>query len=324
MEESLQNAINKKKRKLQEDYDELKDINELHRIHPSKRMKSGLPLVEIWDGNAYTQDGWRRYKRELIGPYIGRVMGLHRLTTEKQLIGDKGTPFKGNISKNLCKDLHIKVFIGILNENTRSLTHVKFQSIIRGRKLRCFLLDPSDKYDFDILVDEIKYFNEGIKKTKRLNGLLSKKKKRIDNFPSSISENMVKFALSKKYKVMPCWDTKKGDLVINKGGLFIQCEIKAFQNGPTSFGGKEKWDWLYIVDATNTLEMKYKIYEIKLSNTNETFRSIKVNKTQTFGTFADTGKRPRVLFETIFQPQLGEHCKLIFDGHVSELYNDTT
>jgi len=220
--------------------------------------------------------------------------------------------------------LHIKVFIGILNENTRSLTHVKFQSIIRGRKLRCFLLDPSDKYDFDILVDEIKYFNEGIKKTKRMNDLLSEKKKRIDNFPSDISENMVKFALLKKYKVMPCWDTDKGDLVINKGTIFIRCEIKAFQKGPSSFGPTEKWDWLYFVDATNTLEMRYKIYEIKMSNTNETFRSIKVNKTQTFGTFADSGKRPRGVFETIFRPQLGEHCKLIFDGHVSELYNDTT
>ena len=91
--------------------------------------------------------------------------------------------------------------------------------------------------------------------------------------------------------------------------------------GPSSFGPTESWDWLYFVDAQDTLTSNFKVYEIKLSNKNEIFRNIKISKTETYGEIADSKRRPRGCFETIFKPQLVNHCKLIFDGHISELNN---
>ena len=42
---------------------------------------------------------------------------------------------------------------------------------------------------------------------------------------------------------------------------------------------------------------------------------------ETYGNIADIGRRPRGCFYNIFKPQLGCHCKLIFDGHISKLDN---
>ena len=65
--------------------------------------------------------------------------------------------------------------------------------------------------------------------TKKINIHKKKKKRRNENFPSDISENIVKFAIAKKYGVMPCWDTDKGDLIIKKKNIFIQIEVKGFK-----------------------------------------------------------------------------------------------
>ena len=47
------------------------------------------------------------------------------------------------------------------------------------------------------------------------------------------------------------------------------------------------------------------------------------NRHKTFGDIVKQKRRGelRGSFEKIFQPQLGDHCKLIFDGHISELDN---
>ena len=65
----------------------------------------------------------------------------------------------------------------------------------------------------------------------------------------------------------------------------------------------------------------FKVYEIKLSNKNEIFRNINISKKETYGNIAESGRRPRGSFYKIFKPQLGCHCNLIFDGHISELDN---
>ena len=46
-----------------------------------------------------------------------------------------------------------------------------------------------------------------------------------------------------------------------------------------------------------------------------------MSKKETYGNIADSGRRPRGCFYKIFKPQLSCHCKLIFDGHISELDN---
>ena len=121
---------------------------------------------------------------------------------------------------------------------------------------------------------------------------------------------------------MPCWDTKKGDLVINKKDIFKQIEVKGFtSHGPSSFGPKEMWDWIYFVDGIDIRNKKFKVYEIKLLNTCEIWTSIKITKTETYGEQCNRRVRPHCGFEKILKPQLGDHCKLIFDGHISDLHN---
>jgi len=121
---------------------------------------------------------------------------------------------------------------------------------------------------------------------------------------------------------MPCWDTKKGDIIINKKDIFKQIEVKGFMStGPSSFGPKENWNLLYFVDGQDIINKNFKVYEVKLSNKNEIFRNIKISKKETYGNIADSGRRPRGGFYDIFKPQLKDNCKLIFNGNISELNN---
>ena len=246
------------------------------------------------------------------------------------------------------------------------------QAVIRGHLCRKELLRLKDGMTFDYLNECIDKYNEGLLFIKKMNEKMNTKKIRNENFPSHVSENIAKFAISKKYKVIPDWDCK-GDLVI----LSKQLEIKGFMSsGPLSFGPKEPWHYIYFVDGLDTMNKQYKVYEIKLSNDSETWRNIIIsgkdtpcedcyipdnleslnrikltelcvkrglNKTGkkevliqrikndevgsgikpklTYGDIADADKRGKLrapFYETI-KPQIENYCKLIFDGHISEL-----
>lgn len=214
--------------------------------------------------------------------------------------------------------------INNLNYEIKPRSPIKIQSLYRGYKVRKYLSIMEDGMTYEIMMNEIERYNNNVQQVNNINYKLSKKKIRHENFPSHISENIAKFAIYKKYHTMPTWDTEKGDIIINKSDLCMQLEIKAFMSsGPSSFGPTENWDWLYFVDATETLHLKCKVYEIKLSNKSQIFRSIRLSKKETYGEIADSGRRPRGCFETIFKKQLGDKCKLIFDGHISELDNTT-
>lgn len=236
-----------------------------------------------------------------------------------------------------------------------------------------------DSYTYNILTMRLNDYIQNTIKLQYYNNMLSKKKIRNDNFPSDISENIIKFIMYKKYGVMPTWDTEKGDLSVKMKNQCLQIEVKAFMsNGPTSFGPKEPWDWIYFVDARDVLSKRFKVYEIKLSNTSKKWRDIKISgqefndenvpelpenledksvkflknlcekrgiiktgnknklienlKTKTpgsklktpktYGQICDENKRGelRSSFYKTFKPGLGdEHCKLIFDGNISQL-----
>lgn len=125
---------------------------------------------------------------------------------------------------------------------------------------------------------------------KEINKNLKLKKCRNNNFPSHISENIVKFAIIHKTNEIPNWDVKPGDLNLNKKTL----EVKAFSSdGPMSFGPKEKWDELYFIDCKKFMDDKYIIYKIPLSNKDSLWKDIKFNKNDTFYNIAEKGKRPR-------------------------------
>uniref|UniRef100_A0AB39JD90 Bsp6I family restriction endonuclease n=1 Tax=Florenciella sp. virus SA2 TaxID=3240092 RepID=A0AB39JD90_9VIRU len=245
----------------------------------------------------------------------------------------------------------------------------------------------TDKYTFYILLRRLNMYINSLREIDNVNLSLSKKKLRYDNFPSDISENIVKFAIFKIYHVMPCWDTEKGDLVINKPKHypFEQIEVKGFMSdGPSSFGPTECWDKIYFLDARDVLDAthvktcRFKIYEINLSNKSDEWKKIiisgkefstenipelpepeelnnynvpqlrnlceqralikkgkkkelidrlitetpgsKYTQPKTYENICKTGKRPRGDFYDTFKPQIGdEHCKLIFDGNITEL-----
>lgn len=178
------------------------------------------------------------------------------------------------------------------------------------------LSSKKDNMTLDIIKDLLENYIDTTNLFDNINKKLSKKKIRNPNFPSEISENIVKFSFFKKYKIMPSWDTDKGDLlVLNK-----KIEVKGFMSyGPSSFGPTEKWDILYFVDCIEFKNKYFKVYEIKLSNKNEYWNNIKINKNETYYDQCLQGRRPRISFDLLHK-QIDGHCKIIFEGNINNLY----
>jgi hypothetical protein len=195
---------------------------------------------------------------------------------------------------------------------------IMIQSLWRGFSLRKKLLASQDKMTKPLLIRCIDLYVNTIANEKTINTLLSKKKIRLSNFPSHISENIVKFIFAKLYNVMPTWDTSTGDLCIdNKLCKTVKIEVKGsidLENGLPTFGPSESWDYIYFLDGVENHLKKYKLYEIKLSNTSEKWKNLKINKTQTYFEQCQQKRRPRLKFSEI-QLQLGNDCKLIFDNY---------
>lgn len=272
------------------------------------------------------------------------------------------------MSFNIIKP-EVREFVEYIIKN---ICVTKLQPVIRGYLYRKELISLKDGMSYDLLLKCIKKYNDQLEFNENINKDMIKKKIRNENFPSHISENIAKFAIFKKYGIMPNWDCK-GDLVM----LNKQLEIKGFMsNGPLSFGPTEPWHYIYFVDALKTRDKIYKVYEIKLSNTSETWRNIVIsgkdvncencelpnnlenlskkelselcfkrglkkngnkkdlinriinepigsgiNKKLTYGDIADADKRGklRAPFYDVIKKQIEGHCKLIFNGHISEL-----
>ena len=202
--------------------------------------------------------------------------------------------------------------------------YIVIQKNWRGFQIRYTLKTIQDSMTPDLLVQCINSYNSVIQSEIQINKHLKHKKIRTSNFPSHISENIVKFLYCKKYNVMPTWDTKVGDLCINNDyckplKIEVKGSINLF-NGPPTFGPKESWDIIYFVDGKDTFKKKYKIYEIKLSNISETWRNMKVNKNQTYQDQCLQNRRPRSTFKNILD-QIGcNNYSLVFDGHITELF----
>lgn len=194
---------------------------------------------------------------------------------------------------------------------------IQTQALIRGFLVRKNLMKSRDKINLELVEKILDNYIQTHFLYKRINKDLSKKKIRNPNFPSEISENIVKFVIAGKYKIMPCWDIDSGDLIL----LNKRVEVKGFMStGPSSFGPTEKWDMIYFVDATEFSKKKFKVYEIFLSNDCKTWSSIRVNKAQTYENQCKQGRRPRISFNEI-KKQIPENCKLIFDGSFAKLKN---
>ncbi len=192
------------------------------------------------------------------------------------------------------------------------------QSVIRRFLVINRNKKPKDNMNFIILKMLIEKYNEKYIFNNEINKMLSNKKLRNENFPSEISENIVKFALYKKYGIFGTWDTLCGDLML----LDKKIEVKGFMSdGPASFGPTEKWDWIYFVDARQTLNEIYTVYEFKISNVNNIWQNLKMNKNETYNEQCNQKRRPRITFKELIK-QLNGIYSIIFDGHIDNLYSN--
>jgi len=212
-----------------------------------------------------------------------------------------------NIKKIIKLQSYIRRYIVILKLK-------KDENIIQIEHLKLFL---NNFINYTSSIDRINtYIKDNNKKIY--------KKIRNPNFPSEISENLVKYVFYKKYNIYPKWNIKSGDLVIDLIHFIKKIEIKAFiSTGPSSFGPSESWDYIYFVDAREYKNKRFKIYEIKLSNDDTRWKNIFVNKTTTYYDQCIQGRRPRIKFFDL-KKQLDKIdtniCNLIFDDSLDNLF----
>lgn len=174
----------------------------------------------------------------------------------------------------------------------------------------------AEYFNKDILNNYLENYIRQQELITRLNNSLINKKIRRTNFPSEVSENIAKYALFKKYKIMPNWDTKKGDLIIG----YKRIEVKCFtSNGPISFGPMEEWDWLILVDGRLYKNKIFKIYKLPYSTKSIIWNNLKVNKKETIEMQCEQKRRPRITFNHM-QEQLKDHLQIIFSGKLEELF----
>jgi hypothetical protein len=134
---------------------------------------------------------------------------------------------------------------------------------------------------------------------------------RLPSIPEDISENIIKFMIHKSGDTTSSWDCKRGDLVSTTEG---KQECKCFtSDGPSSFTPTSEWDIIYFLDAKNWLNDKFILYKVNLKNTSEEWKSIKVNKKQTFEDQCKQKRRPRINWKQLY-PQISQFCEIVFDG----------
>jgi len=191
----------------------------------------------------------------------------------------------------------------------------KIQAIWRKKQVNSL----KDNFTKQILEDMIDKYNELYLFYSKMNAKLKIKQMRRPNYPSEITENLVKFAIVKKYNVSPCWDTKKGDLCLYGIRLEIKGSINLLNGGPSSFGPREEWDRIYFVDAVNCGVKKFRIYEIKLSNRSKIWQNIRVSKKQSYQEQCLQKRRPRITFIELIKQLPPNTVSILFDGFFNDL-----
>lgn len=141
---------------------------------------------------------------------------------------------------------------------------------------------------------------------------------RKPNFPEIVSEHLIVYHLMKtknydKY-IWKC--REKSDLCVFKGETKTFIEIKcSTSDAPISFGPKQNWDYLYIIDLQDFLYDEVRIHCVK---GNESLKTVKVNRLETFEEQCKQKRRPRISLEKLIDA-LGKSANLIYDGSILDL-----
>ncbi len=197
---------------------------------------------------------------------------------------------------------------------------ILIQKVWRGYITRKLLYKLKDEFNSKLIKKALTNHIDNTKCIKTINKQLKYKKFRNTNFPSEISENIVKYAIRQYYHICPTWDTKKGDLIIDLLTYEKTIEVKGFSSkGPSSFGPKESWDIIYFIDCSQYSCKKFIVYEIRLSNRNPRWYNLKMNSRQTYKQVCLQGKRPRISFDKILSQIKKKYIRIIFDGMINKL-----
>ena len=140
-------------------------------------------------------------------------------------------------------------------------------------------------------------------------------KHRKPNFPEHISENLISYIINKLFINGEVSNkSNKGDLMLNTGE---KIECKTFSSkGPMSFGPNEIWKYLYILDAKDLDNDKITLYKVNMSNID--FKTIKVNKLETYEQQCLQKRRPRITWELLL-PQVIKQTTIIYTGSIYEI-----
>ncbi len=199
-----------------------------------------------------------------------------------------------------------------LEINTKAVAN-GIAKIILQLKPQVKLSEPSFNDAIDILRAYHTYAS--FLKTKNLS-YSGQKKIRLPNFPSEVSEQIVRLILEKRDGSPITWKPKTGDLADSAGR---KLEVKCFSSsGPSSFGPTTQWQKLYFLDATRAADLHFKCYEINL--TRDQFAPlVKINESETFEMQCHRNVRPHIKFAKLAPQLTDEQLKLIFDGELGSL-----
>lgn len=170
-----------------------------------------------------------------------------------------------------------------------------------------------DKMTFAVIKQLLGRYVEQLAFIASVNATLRERKIRQPNFPSEISENLVKFCIEKRTGMKCDWNVDCGDLRL----LDKKIEVKGFvSDAPLSFGPSEKWDWIYFVDCRRYADNHFTVYELR-ANERE-WHKLMVNKRETFGEQCGDKRRPRLKFQAI-REAFGHACVKVFDSTLDML-----
>jgi len=172
-----------------------------------------------------------------------------------------------------------------------------------------------DEYTLSLLLEQYEsHKNYVIKRRETMDKLNIKF--RMPSIPEDISENIIKFILRNHYNDVSTWNCKSGDLYSTKNG---QQECKSFtSSGPISFSPISHWDEIYFLDATKWFDGNFKLYKVKLKKNSDEWKSIKINKKQTFYEQTLQRRRPRLTWKKLYE-QINTNCQLIFNKNIYQI-----
>ncbi len=136
---------------------------------------------------------------------------------------------------------------------------------------------------------------------------------RRPNFPEYVSEGLIRSVLIKngdhsvrKYK--------GSDLMSDIEG---RQECKCFTSGLLSFGPSQKWEILYVLDATKISIDRFKLYRIGM--TSDDFSNILVSKNQTYLDQCLLGRRPKISWSKLVEKIPSNKITVVFDDHIDKI-----